>query len=320
MDTGRVDGTGATAASNGAPALPPGELVHVPGEGDVFVRHLPGPPGAPVIVLLHGWTTTADLNWHTSYDRLAEHFRVIAFDHRGHGRGLRSQAEGWLETCADDVVAVATALGVDRFIPVGYSMGGPIAKLVWRRHPHRVDGLVLCATSRHFAASAVRRAAFTLIDGTCVLTSTPLFRALGRLSGPAWIRRAQRRCTAPWMLEQILHHDWGHLLEAGRAIGRFDSRHWSGAIDVPTAVVASLDDDVVPTRQQLALAGAVPGASLHTVPGGHTACADPSGEFVARLLDACHSVASRITAGLGAAGGTGDGTVHRGADTSPAAA
>ena len=173
MLAGRVDEASGTAASND---LPPGRHVHIPGRGDIFVRQLPGPPDAPVVILLHGWTTTADLNWYVSYRTLGHHFRVVAFDHRGHGRGLSTPTRFRLEDCADDVAAVATALGIDRFIPVGYSMGGPIAALVWRRHRHRVDGIVLCATSRHFADSAGRRALFSVLDATCVLAATSTFR------------------------------------------------------------------------------------------------------------------------------------------------
>ena len=50
-----------------------------------------------------------------------------------------------LEECADDVVALADELGIDTFIPVGFSMGSLVAQLVWRRHPDRTEGLVLCA-------------------------------------------------------------------------------------------------------------------------------------------------------------------------------
>lgn len=291
MSGGGLDETGDTTASD---ALPAGRLVHVPGRGDVFVRELPGPPDAPVVILLHGWTTTSDLNWHLSYQPLGRHFRVIAFDHRGHGRGLRTAERFRLEDCADDVAAVATALGVERFIPVGYSMGGPIAKLVWQRHSRRVDGLVLCATSRYFADSAGRRALFSMLNGTCALATTSPFRSLGRISESAWSRRVQRRCGAPWMVEQVMRHDWNQILEAGKAIGRFDSRDWTGEIDVPTAVLAALGDEVVPTRHQFELADAVPGATLHTVAGGHATCADRAGQFVHRLLDACHCVASRV--------------------------
>ena len=80
-------------------------------------------------MLLHGWTATADLNWFTCYAPSAEQFRVVALDHRGHGRGMRSRKTFRLEDCADDTVAVCDVLGIDSFIPVGYSMGGPIAQL-----------------------------------------------------------------------------------------------------------------------------------------------------------------------------------------------
>ena len=284
----------ATLGGNEPPELPDGRLVGLPGRGDVYVRELAGPRDAPALILLHGWTATADLNWHTSYRELGRHFRVIAFDHRGHGRGLRPTAGFRLEDCADDVAAVAGALGIERFVAVGYSMGGPIAKLVWRRHRHLVDGLVLCSTSRHFADSRAERAMFTALAGTSALAASKPCGAISRLSSSVWARRLQRRGHAAWMIEQGQRHDWAAVLEAGKAIGRFDSRRWADTIDVPTSVVVSLDDDIVPTRRQFQLAIAVPGSTLHEVPGGHAACVDPSGRFVAGLLDACHSAVARI--------------------------
>ncbi len=294
MRAAAIDSSDATVAPHGAPTLPLGRVVRLPGRGEVFVRELGGPPGAPVLILLHGWTATADLNWHTSYRDLGRHFRVVAFDHRGHGRGLRSDAGFRLEDCADDVAAVAAALGIDRFVAVGYSMGGTIAKLVWRRHREMVDGLVLCSTSRHFADSRAERAMFAALAGTSALAASRPSRAIGRLSSAVWARRLERRGHATWMIEQGLRHDWALVLEAGRAIGRFDSRRWAGTIDVPTSVVVSLDDEVVPTRRQFQLGIAVPGATLHEVPGGHSACVDHPGRFVAGLLDACHSVVDRV--------------------------
>jgi len=192
---------------------------------------------------------------------------------------------------------VTELLGVDTFIPVGYSMGGPIAKLVWRQHPELVEGLVLCATSRHFADTPRRRAMFSVLNGTSALATTPPFRALGRLSSTALSHRLESRGDPPWMVKQVLLHDWSQVVDAGRAIGQFDARHWAGDIDVPTAVVASRGDEVVPTIRQFELAHAVRGASLHTVAGGHTACTDRSGHFVANLLEACRSVADRARAG-----------------------
>ncbi|HUR17824.1 MAG TPA: alpha/beta fold hydrolase [Acidimicrobiales bacterium] len=120
-----------------APQLPPGRTVDLPGRGRTFVREAAGPAGAPTLLLLHRWTVTADLNWFTAYEPLSRHFRVIALDHRGHGQGIRSWKPFRLEDCADDDAALAQVLGIDRLIPVGYSMGGPVAQLLWRRHRHR---------------------------------------------------------------------------------------------------------------------------------------------------------------------------------------
>ena len=56
-------------------------------------------------MLLHGLGATSGLNWFRCFDALAERFRVIAMDQRGHGRGLSADPRFRLEDCADDVVA-----------------------------------------------------------------------------------------------------------------------------------------------------------------------------------------------------------------------
>ena len=85
-------------------------------------------PDRPTLVLLHGWTATAALNFVHVFEPLASEFHVVAMDHRGHGRGIRPSLRGFrLQDCADDVAALADALELEQFIPVGYSMGGPVA-------------------------------------------------------------------------------------------------------------------------------------------------------------------------------------------------
>ncbi|HLF41346.1 MAG TPA: alpha/beta fold hydrolase, partial [Acidimicrobiia bacterium] len=70
------------------PVLPPGRVVDLPGRGEVFVRDS-GETDLPPVLLLHGWTVSADLNFFTVYAELAGHYRILALDHRGHGRGMR---------------------------------------------------------------------------------------------------------------------------------------------------------------------------------------------------------------------------------------
>jgi len=269
------------------PTLPPGRSVWLPGRGCTFVRELEGPPGAPTVVLLHGWTATADLNWFPCFEPLARHFRVIALDHRGHGRGLRGSAPFSLEDCADDVAALADELGIDHFTAVGYSMGGPIAQLLWQRHRHLVDGLVLCATGCTFRGRPRERLLFSMVNGASALASTMPIRpitqsALGALAG--WQRLRGRRW---WGLDEVARHDWPQIIAAGRELGRFDSRAWVHEIDVPTTVIVTDTDDVVPAHRQHALAAAIPDATMVLADGGHDYCTLAAGAFASQLVEAC---------------------------------
>ena len=110
--------------------------VELPGGVPLRVHEIAGPPGAATLVLLHGWGGTAAGNWATAMPTLARDFHVVAPDLHGHGAGS-----------VDDVVAMADALGVERFIAVGYSLGSAVAFQLPRRHPERVDGVVLCAAA-----------------------------------------------------------------------------------------------------------------------------------------------------------------------------
>jgi 3-oxoadipate enol-lactonase len=276
------------------PTLPEGRHVHLSGRGDTFVRELPGPAGAPTVLLLHGWTATADLNWQQSFAALGRQFRVVALDHRGHGRGLRTDDAFSLAACADDVAELICTLRLERVIVVGYSMGGPIAQLTWLRHRHLVAGIVLCATSQVFNETPRDQMMFSMLDRLAHMAGHRSMRGAVRkaLQGLA-AAKARTRLPGAWALEQIARHDWLAVLEAGRELGRFDSRSWLESVDVPAAVVATLDDDVVPLDRQMAMATAIAGASLHPIHAGHAACYD-SETFVPALGEACRSVAARI--------------------------
>jgi hypothetical protein len=73
------------------PAVPLGRRVRLAGRGTTFVREIAGPPGAPTLVLLHGFMASGGLNWFRTFDGLSREFRVVAPDLRGHARGIRSR-------------------------------------------------------------------------------------------------------------------------------------------------------------------------------------------------------------------------------------
>ncbi len=274
------------------PKLPPGRFVDLGDRGTIIVRDFGGRPGAPVLALLHGWTATADLNWFKCYDALGEHFRVIAFDHRGHGAGVRTKQPFRLEDCADDVADVTAALGVDTFIPVGYSMGGPIAQLVWRQHPERVSGLVLCATAPYFAARRSERRMLLGLTGLATMARVAPESAKVWLTEQLYLQRKTMQWE-PWAIQQAATHDWRMVLEAGRALGNFSSTGWLAEIDVPVSNVLTMRDQVVPLRRQVKLFEQIPDTRAFRVDGMHDAAVANADRFVPTLIRAIDSVARR---------------------------
>ncbi|MET0903022.1 MAG: alpha/beta fold hydrolase, partial [Acidimicrobiales bacterium] len=65
------------------PPLPRGERIELAGRGTTFARVVDGPPGAPTVVLLHGWIASGGLNWFQAFEALRGRYRVIAPDMRG---------------------------------------------------------------------------------------------------------------------------------------------------------------------------------------------------------------------------------------------
>ena len=280
--------------------VPAGKFVELPGRGTTFAVDVAGPPGAPTLLLLHGLAVTGYLNWFPAYAALAGEFRVVSMDYRGHGRGIPLAGRFRLADCADDAVALATALDIDQVIPVGYSLGGPIAQLMWRRHPERVAGMVLCATSRNFGGTPQERAFYsTLIAGIYGLQFARLLP--GPFRRPAAVPTSERiehevesGRIAPWAFAELRQASPQVVLQAMHAMGRFTSHTWIGEIDVPTAVVVTTKDRFIAADRQLKLARAITGATIHPAHASHAACVLGAERFVPSLLEACRSVAARL--------------------------
>jgi 3-oxoadipate enol-lactonase len=275
------------------PDLPPGRLVDVRGRASVWVYDAAGPPQAPVVMLLHGLGASAALNWFPAFGALAEHFRVIAPDHRGHGWTPAGDEPFSLTGSAEDAFAVADALGVERFIAVGYSMGGPIAQLMWRNQPHRIDGLVLAATSRDFGGRLRDRLTFQSIPLALAATRVPGSRSLRGLGVALLSPRFTSGPMRHWVREELGRGDARRVLEAAAELGRFSSRTWIHDVDVPTSVIIAMNDQLVPVRRQLKLARSIEGAVAAFVNGDHYSVGSAPADFVPVLVHECLSVLHR---------------------------
>lgn len=101
------------------------------------------PPGRPPLLLLHGHPQTGAI-WHKLWDRLAEHFTLVAPDLRGYGAsdkpvGRPDHANYSKRTMAHDQVALMRQLGYERWSVVGHDRGGRVAHRLAADHPQCIE-------------------------------------------------------------------------------------------------------------------------------------------------------------------------------------
>jgi pimeloyl-ACP methyl ester carboxylesterase len=276
------------------PTAPPGavrRVLELPGRGRTVVWDAPGPPEAPTLLLLHGVTLTASLNWGGIVETLGRRYRVVLVDQRGHGDGLPCGVFR-LEDCADDLAAVAEHLGIDRLVVVGYSMGGLVAQLMWRRHPHLVAGLVLCSTARNVSGTPWEQSASlmmpSLVTAAMWIPAAVAMRA--DLIGAALLDSECDPTQRRWALSEMRRTSLVDALSAMQAVSEFSSHSWIGSVDVPSAVVITRHDRVVPARRQWKLARALPHATVVEMDGGHDVFLHSPARFGAAVESACAAV------------------------------
>ncbi|CAB4874900.1 unannotated protein [freshwater metagenome] len=284
-------------ATDPAGHIPRGSRIVLHKRGTTFVRTIKGPPGAPTVVLLHGWAATGALNWFQAFEPLSEHFRVIAPDLRGHGRGIRSNRRFRLADCATDVAETLRALDAGPAIAVGYSMGGPVAQLLWRQHRESVSGLVLCATGADFFPGNRERYAFAamsqILAGTTRLGTLASFVPATIARRVLNIKPAERDpIMVDWARREMSKHSLRMLLEAGQSLATYSSRDWLHHVDVPTSVMVTTQDAAVQPTAQYRMASTIPYSHVNLIADGHVACMNP--EFGRKVTDSCLDVQRRV--------------------------
>lgn len=220
-------------------------------------HRLEGPDDAPVVVLASSIGTTLDL-WEPQVSALGEHFRVLRYDHRGHGRSPSPPAPYAIADLAGDVLELLDRLEIERASICGLSMGGMVGQWLGANHPERVDRLVLTSTSAyagppqkwHDRAATVRADGIEAIaDGVLTIWLTEEFRAREP--------EAVARCRAM----MVANDDHGYA-GCAEAIAGFDLREGLGEITAPTLVVAGARDSAISPEQARALHEGIEGSEL----------------------------------------------------------
>jgi pimeloyl-ACP methyl ester carboxylesterase len=237
--------------------------------GDVHVNVIDEGEGEAVL-LLHGlggsWR-----DWTPQVDNLRDRYRVVAVEHRGHGRSPAGDEPFTTALFAADAVAVCRSLGIERAHVVGLSMGGLVAQALALAEPAFVDTLVLCDTGAYMPtrmaegllalAEAVR--AGGLLDSRGVVPGTDLAWSRFTLDHRPQVVRDNRR--------ESEGTDPEHWARAARAVAEHDTRSDLGRITIPTLVIYGEEDELIrPDKASRALMEGLPDAELLVIPdAGH---------------------------------------------------
>jgi 3-oxoadipate enol-lactonase len=250
-----------------------------------LVASLDGPAGAPVLVLGNS-VGTSRACWEPQVAVLSRHFRVLRYEHRGHG----SAVGGWspappgpysIADLAGDVLALLDAHGVDRALYCGVSLGGMVGMWLAARAPQRILRLGLSCTSAYLPpaggwtdrAAQVRAAGTGSIAGAVVSRwFTPAFRAA----------RPDVAAAFTAGLTDTVDEGYAGCCEA---IGAMDQRSSLREISAPTLVIAGAQDPATPPWHGAVIASGIAGSRLRVIRGGaHLANVSAAGEVTSLLL------------------------------------
>jgi 3-oxoadipate enol-lactonase len=224
----------------------------------VTLEHrLHGPAGAPVLVLSNSLGTTQRL-WERQLPALAERFRVLTYDHPGHGISSLPDEPCSVGRLARDLLALVDELEIERFSLCGVSLGGMVGMTLALEAPERVEKLTLACTSAYVGPPDgwSERARIARAEGMAGLVDA----VVGRWFTPEF-ERDEPKTVARFraMLAAIPAEGYARCCEA---VGAWDARGRIRAIAAPVLVVAGEDDPATPVEHSAALASEIAGSRL----------------------------------------------------------
>jgi 3-oxoadipate enol-lactonase len=219
-----------------------------------------GPEDAPTVVLSNSLGSTPAM-WDPQFPALAERFRVVRYDHRGHGRSPVPPAPYELANLGADVIALLDRLGLERVHWCGLSLGGMVGMWMAINAPARIDRLVLCCTSARLGPPEMwaDRAATVRAQGVDAIADAGIERWLS----PGFIER-EPEMAAEIRAMLVATPAEGYAACCG-VIERMDQVPELGEIRAATLVIAAEEDPATPPEHGALIASTVPGAQLAVV-------------------------------------------------------
>lgn len=249
------------------------------GDGCHIAYQLDGPAGRPVLALSNSIATDLHM-WDGEVGALAERFRVLRYDTRGHGGSGAPAGAYSLDRLGRDVVELLDHLGLERVHFCGLSLGGFVGQWLGIHAPERIERLVLSNTSPYLGPAPQWD---ELIRRTL---AAPDLSGLADMFLGNWFPPTMLE-TAPAVVEgfrrTILATRPEGLAGCFAVVRDSDLRRTIALIERPTLVIGGRDDTVTLASHSEAIAQTIPGAELRILPGVHMSNVERRADFLAAV-------------------------------------
>ena len=228
-----------------------------------------GPEQAPLVVLSHSLASSG-IMWEPQLPALADGYRVLRYDTRGHGGSDAPPGPYTLDELGDDAIAMLDVLGIERVHWVGLSMGGMVGQNLAIRHPQRLLSLALCDTT-----SSVAEQARPVWDERIAVAEKSGMQPLCAGTMERWFTPAFLEADGPELhgiREQFMRTPASGYVGCCQAIRELDYTEQLSEIALPVQLIVGADDPVTPPEASRVIQQKVAGASLAVIDNGSHLC------------------------------------------------
>jgi 3-oxoadipate enol-lactonase len=238
-----------------------------------------GPEDAPVVVLGNSLGAARGM-WDPQVPALAERYRVVTYDMRGHGASPAPAGPYTLDDLVDDLVALLDRIGAGRAHVAGLSLGGMVGLRLAAREPARVHRLaVLCTSAKTEPQGFLDRAAAVRANGTAPIAPAVVSRWLT----PSYA--AEHPDLVARLEGMIAGCDDEGYAACAEVVAGIDLRDDLARITAPTLVISGAEDQALPPAHQEAIAEAIAGSRFELLsPGAHLVNLERTLEVTGALL------------------------------------
>jgi 3-oxoadipate enol-lactonase len=247
-------------------------------QGETFHVRVDGPADAPALMLSNSLSSDLSM-WDDQVPAWSRRYRVIRYDHRGHGASAAPRAEYGFDQLGRDALGVLDALGIEKAHWCGLSMGGMTGMWLLTHAPERIDRAALANTAAHMGPrelwdGRIRTAERGGMEALVEPTLERWFPAHFRESAPAVMAR---------MRAMVLRTPVAGYQGCCAAIRDMDQREAIKGIDKPVLVIVGARDPATTPADGALIASSIPGAEMVTLDAGHLSNVERPAEFTAAV-------------------------------------